>query len=221
MARTSVDEFRITVAETYDIIVEPQEDRAYTLFAESMDRSGYARGTLAPRQGMTAPIPERRSRPLLTMADMGMDMKGMDQASADGGGGGMSHHMHGMHMASDSMQQSLALNTSVMHGPDHHGPGNSMVAMQGRIHSAGTPRDGSAVTTTSSGSRQKATRNSLARIAVSQKSSCCTAAWCLPSGISKLGCATTSCMGQAPIPGGCSASLVLKGWPLLVRGGTQ
>jgi FtsP/CotA-like multicopper oxidase with cupredoxin domain len=62
MARTSVDEFRITVAETYDIIVEPQEDRAYTLFAESMDRSGYARGTLAPRQGMTAPIP-RAPRP--------------------------------------------------------------------------------------------------------------------------------------------------------------
>jgi CopA family copper-resistance protein len=58
----TVDEFRIAVAETYDIIVEPQEDRAYTLFAESMDRSGYARGTLAPRQGMTAPIP-RAPRP--------------------------------------------------------------------------------------------------------------------------------------------------------------
>jgi CopA family copper-resistance protein len=66
------DEFRIAIAETYDVIVEPQ-DRPYTLFAEAMDRSGYARGTLTPRQGWNAPVPERRERPLLTMADMGMD----------------------------------------------------------------------------------------------------------------------------------------------------
>ena len=49
-----VDEFRMGVAETYDVIVEPQTDKAYTVFAETMDRSGYARGTLAPRAGMTA-----------------------------------------------------------------------------------------------------------------------------------------------------------------------
>lgn len=67
-----VDELRIAVAETYDIIVEPTEDIAYTLFAESMDRSGYARGTLAPREGMEAAIPEMRPRAILTMADMGM-----------------------------------------------------------------------------------------------------------------------------------------------------
>jgi FtsP/CotA-like multicopper oxidase with cupredoxin domain len=69
----TVDEFRIAVAETYDVIVEPSEDRAYTLFAETMDRSGYAAGTLAPRRGMTAPLPPRRVRPMRTMADMGMD----------------------------------------------------------------------------------------------------------------------------------------------------
>jgi len=45
----TVDEFRIGVAETYDVIVEPA-DAAYTIFAQSMDRSGYARGTLAPRR---------------------------------------------------------------------------------------------------------------------------------------------------------------------------
>ena len=87
-----VDEFRIAVAETYDVIVTPTEDRAFTVFAESMDRGGYARGTLAPRSGMTAPIPARRTRPLRTMADMGMadmgmaDMKdrpGMDAMGAD------------------------------------------------------------------------------------------------------------------------------------------
>ena len=74
----TVEEFRIANAETFDVIIEPKEDRSYTIFAEAMDRSGYARGTLAPRQGMEAPIPPRRSRPLRTMADMAMgDMKGM------------------------------------------------------------------------------------------------------------------------------------------------
>jgi CopA family copper-resistance protein len=73
-----VDEFRISPAETFDVIVEPQGDRAYTVFAETMDRSGYARGTLAPRAGMTAEIPKRRPRPTLTMKDMGMDMSNME-----------------------------------------------------------------------------------------------------------------------------------------------
>ncbi|WP_169543815.1 copper resistance system multicopper oxidase [Sneathiella aquimaris] len=79
-----VDELRIGVAETYDVIVRPMDDKAYTLFAESMGRTAYARGTLAPRPGMTAPIPEMREDPLLTMADMGMDhsnMAGMDHSN--------------------------------------------------------------------------------------------------------------------------------------------
>jgi CopA family copper-resistance protein len=67
-----VDELRIAVAETYDVIVEP-DNRAYTLFAESFDRTGYARGTLAPQAGMSAVIPQLREPQLLTMADMGMD----------------------------------------------------------------------------------------------------------------------------------------------------
>ena len=53
----TVDEFRIAAAETYDVIVEPTDERAYTLFAQSIDRSGYARGTLAPQLGMSAEIP--------------------------------------------------------------------------------------------------------------------------------------------------------------------
>lgn len=69
----TVDEFQIGVAETYDVIVEPKDGRAYTIFAENTDRSGYARGTLAPRMGMTAAVPAMRERPTLTMADMGMD----------------------------------------------------------------------------------------------------------------------------------------------------
>jgi len=85
----TTDEFRIGIAETYDVIVRPSEDRAYTIFAESSDRSGYARGTLAPRVGMTAAVPKRRPRPLLTMIDMGMDMNmaGMDMPGMEMGGG--------------------------------------------------------------------------------------------------------------------------------------
>ena len=109
----TVDEFRIGVAETYDVIVEPGEDRAYTIFAETMDRSGFAAGTLTPREGMTAPLPERRKRPVLSMADMGMagmDMKGMD---------GMKD------MKMDMKSEPVPIKK---HGPDKHGPGNSMIA---------------------------------------------------------------------------------------------
>lgn len=67
-----VDEFQIAVAETYDVIVEPQAGMAYTIFAQSLDRSGYARGTLAERDGATTAIPPMDARPLRTMADMGM-----------------------------------------------------------------------------------------------------------------------------------------------------
>jgi len=73
------DEFQIGIAETYDLIVTPA-DRAYTLVAESVDRSGMARATLAPRAGMVAPLPPLRRRPLATMKDMGMDMPGMSDA---------------------------------------------------------------------------------------------------------------------------------------------
>jgi CopA family copper-resistance protein len=82
----TVDEFRIATAETYDVIVEPKDDRAYTIFAQSMDRSGYARGTLAPASGMQAEIPPLDPRPLLTMGDMGMahDMGGMNHGGTHG-----------------------------------------------------------------------------------------------------------------------------------------
>ncbi len=76
-----IDEFRFGPAETYDVIVTPNEDRAYTIFSEALDRSGYTRGTLAPRAGMSAEIPKRRLRPLRTMGSMGMAMEGMDPAA--------------------------------------------------------------------------------------------------------------------------------------------
>ncbi|MBD9610342.1 copper resistance system multicopper oxidase [Pseudomonas sp. PDM02] len=89
----SVDEFRIAVAETFDVIVEPTQD-AYTVFAQSMDRTGYARGTLAVKAGLPAPVPALDPRPLVTMDDMGMggmdhgSMAGMDHSAM----GGMQAH---------------------------------------------------------------------------------------------------------------------------------
>ena len=78
-----VDEFRISPAEIYDVIVEPQDDKAFTIFAQSIDRMGYARATLAPQEGMSAAVPPMYPRTLLTMADMG-DMGGMDMSSMPG-----------------------------------------------------------------------------------------------------------------------------------------
>ena len=75
----TVDEIRIGVAETYDVIVTPK-DGAYTIFAQSMDRTGYARGTLAPRAGMTAAVPTPDKPQPLEMEDMMGDMTGMARA---------------------------------------------------------------------------------------------------------------------------------------------
>jgi len=91
----SVDEFRIAVAQTVDVIVQPDQDQPYTVFCQSMDRSGYARATLTPRPGLQAPIPPMDPRPILTMADMGM--------------GGMGHMgMGGMSMPATSAPSSSA-----------------------------------------------------------------------------------------------------------------
>jgi CopA family copper-resistance protein len=82
----TIDEFRIGTAEVCDVIVEPKDDRAYTIFAQSLDRSGYARGTLAPQLGLEAEVPRLDPRPLLTTVDAGMshdmgNMPGMDHGA--------------------------------------------------------------------------------------------------------------------------------------------
>ena len=102
----SVDEFRIAPAETFDVIVEPSGQDAYTVFCQDMGRTGYAAGTLAVRHGLQAPIPARDPRPLLTMSDMGHDMgHGMDHGAhaMKGMEGGCGAHMgHAAHGAADS-----------------------------------------------------------------------------------------------------------------------
>ena len=79
----TVDEFQMGVAETFDVIVTPG-DRAYSFVSESIDRSGLGRATLAPREGMSAPVPPLRPRPLLTMKDMGMSMGSMNHTGMAG-----------------------------------------------------------------------------------------------------------------------------------------
>ncbi|WP_020563063.1 copper resistance system multicopper oxidase [Methylosarcina fibrata] len=89
----SVDEFRIGPAETYDVIVTPEEE-AYTIFAQSMDRTGYARGTLATRAGMAAAVPSPDKPQPLTMADMMGDMGSGGMAGMNHGGMAMDHSAH-------------------------------------------------------------------------------------------------------------------------------
>ena len=111
-----VDEFRIAVAETYDVIVRPKEDKAYTIFAESMGRSGFARGTLAPREGEVGADVVKREPPLLTMADMPHGtMSGMDHGSMEG--------MEGMDHGTMSDDESTmeGMDHSSMKGMDHSG----------------------------------------------------------------------------------------------------
>lgn len=124
----SVDELRIAVAETYDVIVEPTQE-AYTLFAQSMDRTGYARGTLAARAGLSAPVPPLDPRPLVTMDDMGMagmdhsgmgEMKGMDHGSMQGMAGTDDSAMQGMdHSQMQGMGDMAGMDHSAMQGMDN------------------------------------------------------------------------------------------------------
>ncbi len=78
----TVDEFRIATAETYDVIVEPSGQDAFTIFAQSLDRTGFAAGTLAVREGLRAAVPELDARPMVTMADMGHGAMGGHDMSA-------------------------------------------------------------------------------------------------------------------------------------------
>ncbi len=166
----TIEEFRIGPGETYDVIVEPGEKEAYTIFAESTDRSGWAQGTLAIRDGLAAPVPERRKRPLRSMADMGMDMKGMADSGSHGGHGAtppspqISQSSNDSAMSHDSMNntkshgsqtqtgsemkmevEAISGSDPVKHGPDHHGIGNAAVAeySKSRLHEPGTGLDGS------------------------------------------------------------------------------
>ncbi|MEJ2060678.1 MAG: copper resistance system multicopper oxidase [Gammaproteobacteria bacterium] len=124
----TVDEFRIGVAETYDVVVEPYGDSAYTIFAQSIDRSGYARGTLAPRAGMQAEVPPMDPVPTLSMSDAGMSMAGM---SGMGGMDMSGANQSGMVMSQGSGQGAMthaASTSSGMSGMDMNAPNQGSMA---------------------------------------------------------------------------------------------
>jgi len=130
----SVDEFRMGAAETYDVIVEPTAE-AYTIFAQSEDRTGFARGTLATSAGIAAAIPAMDPRPVRSMADMGMGggMAGMDMS----GGKTPAPSIPKTSMKDDGM--------SGMKGMDMSGGGMAGMDMSGGAAPADAPKIGVAV----------------------------------------------------------------------------
>jgi CopA family copper-resistance protein len=117
-----IDEFQFGPAETYDAIVTPPDMRAYTLVGESVDRSGMARATLAPREGMAAEVPPLRKRPLATMKDMGMgghDMSNMDHGSMQGTGNGATGAQAGSMAGMDHGTMDHGAGAGSMQGMDH------------------------------------------------------------------------------------------------------
>jgi FtsP/CotA-like multicopper oxidase with cupredoxin domain len=127
------DEFQIGVAETFDVVVQPTADQAYTIMAETMDRSGYARGTLAPRAGMVAPVPALREQPQRTMMDMGMDMSQMDMGSMH-----MSHSKRAKQMGHGQM----AMDHGSMQKMDSSEKGSGMAGMRHQGHDMGAAKKG-------------------------------------------------------------------------------
>jgi FtsP/CotA-like multicopper oxidase with cupredoxin domain len=117
-----IDEFQFGPAETYDAIVTPPDMRAYTLVGESVDRSGMARATLAPREGMAAEVPPLRKRPLATMKDMGMgghDISTMDHGSMKGMGSGTTSAEAGSMAGMDHSTMDHGAGAGSMQGMDH------------------------------------------------------------------------------------------------------
>ncbi|GBF31518.1 copper resistance protein A [bacterium MnTg04] len=140
----SIDEFRIGVAETYDVVVEPNADSAYTIFAQSIDRTGYTRGILSPHADWAADVPSMDPPALLGHRDMGMG--GMDHSQHDmssmsgmGGMNGSKHDMGGMQVVAQKGSQApdpagYGSKREITHIASEFGPNVDMRAQ--------TPQDG-------------------------------------------------------------------------------
>ncbi len=144
-----VDEFQMAVAETYDVIIEPKEAKAFAFVAESIDRSGQVVATFGPRPGMRASVPSLRKKPLLTMKDMGMDhssmdmsggdMEGMDHSTMDHSQMDMSGDMSGMDHSKMDMGKMDMGPRKVLEKKIKRGPGVVNIAEMpvSRLHEAG------------------------------------------------------------------------------------
>jgi len=135
----SVDEFRFGPGETYDVLVEPADD-AYTIFAQSMDRTGYARGTLALQQGLSAPVPALDPAEWLTMSDMMGAMGSMAGMNHDSMKGmeGMNHgSMKGMQgMGSMEGMKGMAGMNGMDHSAMNHQPKNPLAKPSSTVNHA-------------------------------------------------------------------------------------
>lgn len=126
-----VDEFQIANAETYDVIVQPVEDKAFTIAAEAVDRSGMARATLAPRAGMVAQVPPLRPRPIDRMKDMGMDAAGPSHGAAAPQADASAHAGHAGHEAAPAQEMpgmSMSMLDPLNAPQVKPGPGVQMIA---------------------------------------------------------------------------------------------
>lgn len=138
----TVDEFRIATAETFDVIVEPSGQDAFTIFAQDMGRTGYVSGTLAVREGLRAPVPAVDPRPLLTMADMGHGGMGQgsghDMSGMKGMEGGCGANMHAKSSAAGTDHSAHASQPpATPQTPADAHAGHDMAAMPGMNHGAG------------------------------------------------------------------------------------
>ncbi|MEQ7754046.1 copper resistance system multicopper oxidase [Xanthomonas sp. WHRI 8391] len=125
----SVDELRIAAAETFDVIVEPIGQDAFTLFAQDMGRTGFACGTLAVRHGLQAPIPALDPRAILTMQDMGH-------------GDGMAHADHAMHGGDATQGDPHAAHAMAMPMPATHMHGHANQTAQNKAPHHPASEDG-------------------------------------------------------------------------------
>ncbi len=138
------DEIQIGTAETYDVIITPREDKAYTVMAESIDRSGFGRATLAPRTGMKAPIPPLRSTPTLTMRDMAMVGHGghnMSDGAMENGNQAMDHSAHGAVAGAEMTSDEKPLSAHTGHVNHDEAGGSALPATQAHNHKRGVGVD--------------------------------------------------------------------------------
>jgi CopA family copper-resistance protein len=123
----TVDEFRIAIAEVFDVIVEPSGQDAFAIFAQDMGRTGYVSGTLAVRDGLRAPVPSVDPRPILTMGDMGME--GMDHGGMAGMDMSGNHSQHGMSSMPGMDMSGMDMGGGMVKHPASE-TGNPLVDMQ-------------------------------------------------------------------------------------------
>ena len=136
----AVDEFRIGVAETYDVIVEPEVGNAYCIFAQSIDRTGFTVGNLTSDTNLHAEVPKMDPVPLLGHSDMGMSMEGMDHGQMNMAASDMQGMDHSkMDMGASDMQgvdhSKMDMGASDMHGMDHSKMDMGAADMQSMDHS--------------------------------------------------------------------------------------